>query len=781
MRSWKYSSAIWAFLFLTVLAKPKVPTPKETNQHCFYAIYLGLSPLKWTQHAARNSSQKSDHPNGQSNSSVPSQSGKGSNITSCTVAIEMTSLYASAKAYCSDDQIAAGIEYWKDICKDLDLGNITGLVTAPYVQSLESVDPERNKSSTIKEPSLLTKGYFDRAYRTANARAKFDPDSVRFGWIVMAYWGAIVFFGIVTNVVRQIRSTYIESTTDDTQGDFETGKSSKIAESSSAVYAWLQSHVVIPAAIGTYHNRLLCWCTIPKRLELIILSGFWILTFVLCCVKYPVVFHGNVITTNYAQQIWLYTATRTSFLALALLPWIWMFAGRNNIFIWATGWSFRRFNIFHRHVARVVTLLAIYHGIGETIVRVQYLHRWKLSLELDWFTFGIVALVAMCIMVGTANAWVRAKFYEAFLAIHIALAVLVTIALFVHLSKMEDEYTDYLWAVVAIWCFDRFLRIVRLVYCNLHVRSSAKIVRGPSAVATYSKDTDVVRVDIKLGSVLFKPGPGQSYYLYEPLRFKGWECHPLSLGAYSTSAGIVSPSTTAEKDLAVTTSRPESDANSTSSTAEPTFTFWIRPYAGWTRRLRDQCLAAPSHTITPTMLLEGPYGHAAPLHTFENVLLIAGGTGISTAVPYIIDHVQRASEGRTRTRSIKLAWVARQSAFIHDLCQHELRPALRRPEFEGLFWASRNKVAADVESADVEKDGIFVSEQRQVSIEIRQGRPDIQALVANLAREWEQTGQRAVVLASGPGDIADEAREAVHVALKNGCRHLKYVEEAYGW
>ncbi|KAK8172070.1 putative ferric-chelate reductase [Phyllosticta citrichinensis] len=568
----------------------------------------------------------------------------------------------------------------------------------------------------------------------------------------MAYWGAIVFLGIVTNVFRQIRSQHIESATDDTQGDLETRKPGKISESSSAVYAWLQSHVVIPAAIGTYHNRLLCWCTIPKRLELIILSGFWILSFVLCCVKYPVVFHGNVIrTTNYAQQIWLYTATRTSFLALSLLPWIWMFAGRNNIFIWATGWSFRRFNIFHRHVARVVTLLAIYHGIGESIVRIQYLHRWKLSLELDWFTFGIVALVAMCTMVGTSNAWVRAKFYEASLAIHIALAVLVTIALFVHLSKMEDEYTDYLWAVVAIWCFDRFLRIVRLVYCNLHVRSSTKIVRGPSAVATYSKDTDVVRVDIKPGSVPFKPGPGQSYYLYEPLRFKGWECHPLSLGAYSTSAGF------------------------------PTFTFWIRPYAGWTRRLRDQCLASPSLTITPTILLEGPYGHAAPLHTFENVLLIAGGTGISTAVPYIIDHVQRAREGRTRTRSIKLVWVARQSAFIQELCQHELRPALRRPELEGLFWASRNKVAVDVESADVEKDGIFVSERRQVSIEIRQGRPDIQALVANLAREWKQTGQRAVVLASGPGDIADEAREAVHVALKNGCRHLKYVEEAYGW
>lgn len=59
-------------------------------------------------------------------------------------------------------------------------------------------------------------------------------------------------------------------------------------------------------------------------------------------------------------------------LAYALLPWIWMFAGRNNIFIWATGWSFRTFNIYHRHIARATTFLAIYHGAAYTITYVIY-------------------------------------------------------------------------------------------------------------------------------------------------------------------------------------------------------------------------------------------------------------------------------------------------------------------------------------------------------------------------------------------------------------------------
>jgi hypothetical protein len=53
-------------------------------------------------------------------------------------------------------------------------------------------------------------------------------------------------------------------------------------------------------------------------------------------------------------------------MAYANLPLLWMFAGRNNIFIWATGWQFSTFNLYHRHIARIATLQAIVHSIGYT-------------------------------------------------------------------------------------------------------------------------------------------------------------------------------------------------------------------------------------------------------------------------------------------------------------------------------------------------------------------------------------------------------------------------------
>lgn len=50
-------------------------------------------------------------------------------------------------------------------------------------------------------------------------------------------------------------------------------------------------------------------------------------------------------------------------MAFANLPLVWLFGGRNNILIWATGWSFATFNVFHRHVARVATLQGVAHSI----------------------------------------------------------------------------------------------------------------------------------------------------------------------------------------------------------------------------------------------------------------------------------------------------------------------------------------------------------------------------------------------------------------------------------
>lgn len=71
------------------------------------------------------------------------------------------------------------------------------------------------------------------------------------------------------------------------------------------------------------------------------------------------------------QQTWTYVTDRAGFLAVANMPLLWLFAGRNDIFLWLTGWNFGTFNIFHRYVARVVTAEAIAHAIGYTALTLK--------------------------------------------------------------------------------------------------------------------------------------------------------------------------------------------------------------------------------------------------------------------------------------------------------------------------------------------------------------------------------------------------------------------------
>lgn len=75
--------------------------------------------------------------------------------------------------------------------------------------------------------------------------------------------------------------------------------------------------------------------------------------------------------TNQHDQIWTYVTDRTGILAVVNFPLLWVFAGRNDVLLWLTGWSFGTFNMFHRWLARIATVEAIIHSIGYTYLTVE--------------------------------------------------------------------------------------------------------------------------------------------------------------------------------------------------------------------------------------------------------------------------------------------------------------------------------------------------------------------------------------------------------------------------
>jgi len=347
-----------------------------------------------------------------------------------------------------------------------------------------------------------------------------------------------------------------------------------------------------------------------------------------------------------------------------------------------------------------------------------------------------------------------------------------------HTSIFDSRYDAYLWPIVIVWVLDRVLRLLRLISCNIRVRRGKQVIHRTHTIASYSIESDVVRLDVKTDSFLVQPAAGQFYYLYQPSTWQGYENHPFTLGAWSLES---STSDEAGSSLMQHTDASHEFDHSASdlkhSSSAQTLTFWIRPYDGWTKRLRDECLKSSTRTSAPTILLEGPYGHHCPMSSYDSVLLIAGGTGIASAVPYILEHMSLSRAGRTNTTHIHLLWTARQASFIQEVFAREFRTATQRDDFSADLFFTRQSEGPKHTEEDSERQDDEVLEMP----ELQYGRPDMAAAIVKAATRAELTGTKVAVLVCGPPAMADEARLAVHRSLKRGYHSVEYFEESFGW
>lgn len=131
-------------------------SPSSNDQICFYAIYTSFSSLTWPLDAGHISR-------------------RSTSTTQCTSTVEVTSLYASSKEYCTGDQFDAGLVFWEELCQSvkatlIDLNNVSTPVTEAYVEKLPVSDPDTG-SKSVTSPILLSRPYYERAYKTYVSRA----------------------------------------------------------------------------------------------------------------------------------------------------------------------------------------------------------------------------------------------------------------------------------------------------------------------------------------------------------------------------------------------------------------------------------------------------------------------------------------------------------------------------------------------------------------------------------------------------------------------------------
>lgn len=291
-------------------------------------------------------------------------------------------------------------------------------------------------------------------------------------------------------------------------------------------------------------------------------------------------------------------------------------------------------------------------------------------------------------------------------------------------------------------------------------------------------------------------------------------------------------------------------ASSTPTTTPNTLSFLIRTHAGFTSRLaalaatnphhhtspsspstsslESQTIPPPATPVTPPLrtLIDGPHSHASaptiPLHAIDTVVLVAGGTGVTAALPWL-GCLSRAMAADTtsstpdahsacRVRVVRLVWVVRGVECLEWI----------RGEVEEAVGSGGGRVVVDVyvtrgvgSGGEVEVvegmparplpvmkaggggrrggdgDGIGegglatvvgVEKLERSGLNLHFERPRIAELLPTLMR-----GERAFVLACGPEGLKIELSNAVArlqmemVVRSRRMRSIALHTETFGW
>ncbi|RYP75430.1 hypothetical protein DL769_003824 [Monosporascus sp. CRB-8-3] len=417
----------------------------------------------------------------------------------------------------------------------------------------------------------------------------------------------------------------------------------------------LKPYMVYPSTIGTYHVRPLPWLlgNPPTIGQSLYIATFVTLNVILAAVSYRGFGQKHPWGFSSAGELMSYVGYRTGHISFALLPLTVLFSSRNNILLWLTNWPYSTFLVLHRWVARICALQAVVHSIALLGAYTDN-GTYPTEVHKPYWIWGIVATLVVVIMLFSSIIWFRRASYEVFLILHILLAVFAIVGCWYHIYYWKGTtgiYEYWIYAVCAVWFFDRFIRMLRVCKNGIHRATVTEIT------------SDTVRVNVE--GLRWTPDPGYHAYVYFPTisTVRPWENHPFSI----TNTAMLRSQKSKLISLRGSVRRHSSDgangleegkdkAAEISVSQHPTapngITIYIKKHTGITSHLRN-------HTGLP-VLFDGPYrGNArAAVLRCDRVLLIGGGIGITGLLTWAQAHV-----------NVKLAWSVKQSAegLVQDL------------------------------------------------------------------------------------------------------------------
>ncbi|EXM20426.1 hypothetical protein V3481_016258 [Fusarium oxysporum f. sp. vasinfectum] len=498
-----------------------------------------------------------------------------------------------------------------------------------------------------------------------------------------------------------------------------------------SVYDKLKPYILYPSMIGTYSVRPLPFKlgNAPSVGQGLYIALFLALVVVFTAIDYELR-QPHARFMGERRELLAYLVYRTGALAFALLPLIILFPSRNNLLLWLSNWSRSTFILLHRWIGRTFALLAVLHAIFVLV------GSDKMGTT-DWRRWGSVTVIFTVITCLGSGLYVRKANYELFLLMHILIAALVIVGCWYHLMLRyasirlhSPGYTTgheiWLYLAIALWGFERLVRIVRVIRLGI-LRSKVKDIGA-----------GYVRVDVP--NVRWGLDPGKHVFVYFPTLapMRPWENHPFSViptvalqrrGTSATPGSPTSPGASSGLEDIEKSTTQIAVVRQSSASAEISagVTLFIKKSTGITKYLE-------SHDRLLTFL-EGPYPGSDTRQVLrcDRLLLIAGGVGITSLFALIHNHW-----------NVKLAWSVKAEA---RCLVNEIEPALD---------------AVNTAQTDIRIGSRF----------------DVAALIDEEASAgWKRVG----IVVSGPGSLCDDVRAVVAGIGRNSKTVFELEVDAYSW
>lgn len=559
--------------------------------------------------------------------------------------------------------------------------------------------------------TFRTGEYLDQVYGAHDQGMLF----VGIMWIV--FGGLILFYGIGRRLIpsRSPSTKSNEATSAATSQPF-------LYRLSSALSATLRRYL-LPESFRRVFGRI-------ARLQVLVLVSLaiYLTIFTFAGYKYatwvtPVKNMEGVYNTRTSLGPF---SDRIGVLAYALIPLSVFLANRESLLSLLTGIPYQHFQFLHRWLGYIILVQSAVHTIGWTVVEARLYQPqpkvWNNFIKQTYMIWGVVAMVLIILIyVMSLPCTIRRTGYELFRKVHYVFAAIFMGACYAHWANLGC----FLIASLAVWGLDRIVRLLRTFLLHYqYLPESTEGMRFQSAKAKirlFEDDIngDVVRLDFSHKHAAWQVG--QHFYLCFP-ESSIWQSHPFT-PASLPGAGLQGQQHTyvfrakggetrkmaeiAREKLATMT------ASATNKAVE----------AGSTSMLPAALQPQPRSSMpTASVILQGPYGtgHVDALRQSPdmNVLLVAGGTGITFVLP-VLFHLMSAptlvESAFHKDRKVELIWAVRRRADVRWVEREldTLRAPSKRMNLAIRIFVTREDGVDDIDAAKAKQEARYGADEKK--------------------------------------------------------------------